>query len=157
MKWTGISRRWSLALAVGFVSAASSAGACPRLSPEPVVQTALSCEEREAPAAEVREGEAESQLARLWEDVAMNPESAIALARLANEYAEAGETKLALQSFQVALDQLSTDPDLDGAGRARFRDAVEKRMRFLRQPGTSFAGEVAARKPWQKPQIRTEN
>jgi hypothetical protein len=82
---------------------------------------------------------AESRLARLWADVALKPESAVALARLANAYAEAGETELALQSFQVALDQLSMDPDLQGPARAQFRQTVEKRIRLLRNPGLSFA------------------
>ena len=149
MKWQGILRRWLLAVTVGFVSVATSAGPGPRLLVKPIAETAFSSEKNEASADFSPDGRAfeplirerctKSRLTLLWEDVALNPESAIALASLGNEYAEAGETELALQSFHLALDQLSTDPDLEGAARVRFRYSVEKRIRLLRDPGLSFA------------------
>jgi len=141
--------RWLLAMSAVLVSVFTVAGLSTQLPAGPLAEVSFSGKTREAAAdspfsdrsAEAQPGGRceESRLARLWEEVASHPESAIALASLGNEYARTGETKLALQSFQLALDQLSTDPDLGGAARARFRYAVERRIRFLRHPGIHFA------------------
>jgi len=148
MKQQHILRMWSVALAATIV-VANFASFGPRLAAQTAAGVAVPSSEGGepslcTPAAQPREPLApansnESRLAQLWADVALKPESAVALARLANTYADAGDTVLALQSFQLALDQLSTDPDLDGPARVQFRYAVEKRIRLLRNPGLSLA------------------
>lgn len=148
MKPHDIFRSWLAALAATIV-VASFASFGPRLAAQTAAGVAVPSSESGEPlpcmpAAPARKPLApsssdESRLARLWADVALKPESAVALARLASAYADAGETILALQSFQLALDQLSTDPDLEGSARVQFRHAVEKRIRLLRNPGLNLA------------------
>lgn len=148
MKQQHILRIWSAALAAAIVLA-GFASFSPWLAAQTAAGVAVPSSESGEPSpcvpvAPAREPLApansnESRFARLWADVALRPESAVALARLANAYADAGETELALQSFQLALDQLSMDPDLHGPARVHFGQTVEKKIRMLRNPGLSFA------------------
>jgi hypothetical protein len=91
------------------------------------------------------ESRSRSLLDLLWENVGLNPESAIALNNLGNAYVDAGDTATAAQVFELALDLIPADPHLEAGARERMRRAVEEKLRRLRPHEAAPAALDAAR------------